>query len=63
VNLHEVLEASIAMRHWRNGSLREWLGSDEATEDLMNAIVIIDAAYSAVEHWQMTPSKDGGGGS
>lgn len=63
VNLPEVTEALLAHAHWKNGALREWLGRDESTEDLMNAILIISGACSALESWAMTPKKDGGGGS
>ena len=61
VNLPEVAEASIARAHWKQGALREAC-EGKPTEDLMNSILVFDAACSEVEHWMMTPSKDGGGG-
>lgn len=61
VNLPEVTEALVARAHWKHGALAQWLGSDAATEDLMNAIVILDGSCSALESWAVTPSKDGGG--
>lgn len=58
-SLPEVMETLIARIHWSkgNGSLIV-----EPTEDLLNAIVILEGEYNAVQNWIMTPSKDGGGG-
>jgi hypothetical protein len=57
-NLPEVIEASIARAHWKNGALQ----MTEENEELGNAMLILDNEYSALEGWLMTPSKDGGGG-
>lgn len=60
-NLPEVIEVAIARAHWKHGALA--LACETPTEQLMHAILILDAEYSSLEGWLMTPSKDGGGGS
>jgi hypothetical protein len=62
-SLPEVREASLARVHWDTGNLSTWCGSDAASEDLLNAIVIIVGASNDVQRWCMTPSAEGGGGS
>lgn len=62
-NLPEVAEAALARAHWKHGSLRDACDGEQPTEDLMNSVLIFDAACGEVEGWMMTPSKDGGGGS
>lgn len=61
-NLPEVMETAIARAHWKNGALGFVCDGEQPTEDLLNAILILDSEYSAVEGWLMTPAKDGGGG-
>lgn len=62
-NLPETIEASIARAHWKTGNAIAACDGEAPTEDLLNSILILDAAYSECESWLMTPSKDGGGGS
>lgn len=59
-SLPEVIEAAITRAHWLKGNVD---ATDDQREDLLNAILVLDAAYNGVQHWMMTPSKDGGGGS
>lgn len=61
-NLPEVIESAVARLHWKTGQLESWCGKRRPTEELLDAIVILDAECSALESWLMTPSKDGGGG-
>jgi hypothetical protein len=61
-NLPEVVEATIARAHWKVGAVVPACGGEMPTEELLNSILVLDAAYSEVESWLMTPSKDGGGG-
>lgn len=61
-NLPEVTETAVARAHWKQGALRDVCEGEMAAEDLLNSILVFDAACSEVEHWMMTPSKDGGGG-
>lgn len=60
-NLPEVIEVAMARRHWKVGALTHAVGGETASEDLMDALLISDAAFSALEQWMMTPAKDGGG--
>lgn len=62
VHLPEVMEAAITRAHWKNGETVAACGGEMPTEDLMNSILILDAASSELEGWLMTPAKDGGGG-
>jgi hypothetical protein len=61
-NLPEVTEAAITRAHWKVGAVVAACDGEQPTQDLMNSILVLDAAYSEVEGWLMTPSKDGGGG-
>jgi len=54
-SLPEVLESALARVHWSKGH------SVGDSEDLLNAIVIMDGAFSELQTWLMTPTKDGGG--
>jgi hypothetical protein len=36
---------------------------EQPSEDLLNAIIVLEGEYNAMQHWMLTPSKDGGGGS
>lgn len=58
--LPEVLEAVQAHRHWRHGSLEAFCGG-KPSEDLMQAVLILESAYNAVELWRVTPIAQGGG--
>lgn len=61
-SLPEVQETSILRLHWEKGSLRDACDGEKPTEETLALIVILQGAYNALQHWLMTPSKDGGGG-
>lgn len=61
-NLPEVTEAALARAHWKHGQIVAACGGEQPQEDLLNAILILDAEYSAAESWLMTPASEGGGG-
>lgn len=61
-NLPEVVEATIARVHWSKGNAAIIADGEQPSEDLLNAIVVLESEYNALQHWIMTPSKDGGGG-
>ena len=62
-NLHEVIEAAIARKHWEHGAIVPACDGELPTEELLNSILVLDTESSALEGWLMTPAKDGGGGS
>lgn len=57
-NLPDVIETAVARMHWKVGAIEAWCGDERPTEELLDAIVILDAECSALEHWLMTPEKD-----
>jgi len=57
-NLPEVVEAAKGYAHWSKGNVP----IDRNPQELLDAILIISAQYSQLQHWLMTPAKDGGGG-
>jgi hypothetical protein len=59
-SLPEVVEASLAHAHWRHGQLAVFCGG-APTEDLMQAVLILEGAYNAVDLWRVTPANEGGG--
>lgn len=61
-NLPEVVEASIARARAKLNMFAASCADEQATDELMDSVLVLDAEYSAVEGWLMTPSKDGGGG-
>jgi hypothetical protein len=62
-NLPEVLETGVARMHWSKGNASVMADGDQPSEDLLNAIIVLEGEYNAMQHWMLTPSKDGGGGS
>jgi hypothetical protein len=60
-NLPEVIEASVARAHWKNGAVVAACDGEAPSEDLLNSILILDGACNEVEVWAMTPAADGGG--
>lgn len=62
VNLPEVIEVAKARAHWKHGAFAATLDGEHADEELLDAILVFDAACSELESWLMTPAKDGGGG-
>lgn len=56
-NLPEVTETALARIHWSKGNA----STLNASEDLLNAIVILESSYNQLQAWLMTPVKDGGG--
>lgn len=58
--LPEVIEAARARIHWKNGELYSFCGG-RPTETLKFGIEVVDGAYSAVQHWKVTPASKGGG--
>jgi hypothetical protein len=58
-NLPDVMEAAVARAHWRNGALA--LLHPAATDELLDSVLVLDAAYNEVEGWLMTPADKGGG--
>jgi hypothetical protein len=61
-NLPEVTETVLMRMHWTTGNLAPALMGETATEETLNAIVVLESAYKQVEHWRMTPATEGGGG-
>jgi hypothetical protein len=61
-NLPEVIEVVKARRHWKVGALSHVTDGETASDELMDLILIADAAFSGIEQWMMTPARDGGGG-
>jgi hypothetical protein len=61
-NLPEVVEAAVARMHWSKGNASVMADGEQPSEDLLNAILVLEGEYNALQHWIMTPSKDGGGG-
>lgn len=59
-NLPEVNETVKALAHARHGALAAFCGG-EPTEEMLDAILILEGAQSDVDLWRVTPSKDGGG--
>lgn len=59
-NLPEVIEVAIARVHWSKGHSR--IAGEEMTEDVLNGALVLEGAYNDLQHWMLTPSKDGGGG-
>lgn len=59
-NLPEVIETAKALAHAKHGALGAFCGG-EPTPETLDAILILDGAYSDVQTWCLTPSKDGGG--
>lgn len=57
-NLPEVTEVSIGRAHWSKGNANIL----PQNEDLLNAIIVAESASNQLQHWLMTPPKDGGGG-
>lgn len=57
-NLPEVGEVGAATAHWLKGNAAVLPQS----EQLLDAILVLNASRSQLESWVMTPSKDGGGG-
>lgn len=60
-NLPEITEVAIARVHWKNGAIVAYCGGEQPTEDLLDAIVELDVAYSTAQLYWMTPAKEGGG--
>lgn len=58
----EVIEVARAHRSWSKGQLEHFIGGELATAELMQGIEIFDSAIDALNHWVLTPKKDGGGG-
>lgn len=55
-SLPEVIETALARMHWLKGNVP--LVHDS---DLHDALVILDSAYNAVQHWALVPVSEGGG--
>lgn len=60
-NLPEVVEASVAYRHWKHGALDRWIGKDEPDDALLDSLLVIENTCKQFEVWISTPAKDGGG--
>lgn len=60
--LPEVREVQIVKFYADSGNLATWLRGETPTDELLYALVIYASACNAVQHWTMTPQKDGGGG-
>lgn len=61
-NLPEVIEVSHARLHWSKSQLDAYLGDERPTEQLLGAIVILEAETNTYTNWRTTPKRDGGGG-
>jgi hypothetical protein len=57
----EVIEAARAHGHWSKGQLEQFTGGEPASEALVQGIEIVNDAISDLQHWALTPKKDGGG--
>lgn len=62
-NLPEVSEVALARAVAKHSDIGHLCEGKPPTEDLLQAIVVLDCEYSALEGWLMTPAADGGGGS
>ena len=60
--LPEVVEAAFARAHWKNSAIQFYCQGEMPTPELLDAILVLDGEYSALEAWLTTPAKDGGGG-
>lgn len=54
VHLPEVYETQLARAHWSTGNLACALGGETPTEDLLNAIVILEGANNDVQRWALS---------
>ena len=54
-SLPEVLETAVARLHWSKG---QNIGD---SEDLKDAVLIMEGSYNELQAWLMKPAKDGGG--
>lgn len=60
--LPQIVEVTLARAHWDKGQLALFCGDDGVNDELLNAILILEGASNAVEHWLRTPADKGGGG-
>lgn len=61
-NLPEVIEVAMTRPHWKFGAVVAACDGETPTEEMRNALLILDSSTSELEGWLMTPAKDGGGG-
>jgi hypothetical protein len=59
--LPEVREAVQAHAHWNKGAIVSYCGGEHPSEELLQAVVILDGERSALEGWRMTSVEEGGG--
>jgi hypothetical protein len=60
-SLPEVFEVAQARVHWKHGAIEAFCGDDKPTEELLQAVLILEGAMNAVDMWRVTPARDGGG--
>ncbi len=60
-HLPEVFEVMRARTHWKNGALRDYCDGEQPSEQMLEAIEVLDIAAASCERYWDTPVKDGGG--
>lgn len=58
--LPEVCETQLLRAHWTRGNLS---AACEPTEDVLDAILILEGSSNSVQAWCYKPAAEGGGGS